>query len=57
MAKPVIVVIDDEESSLETLTRELESRYSAHYQVVSGSSAEAGLARLADLKAAGAEVR
>jgi thioredoxin reductase (NADPH) len=56
MAKPVIVVIDDEDTSLQALTRELESRYGAHYQVVSGSSAEVGLARLAELKAAGADV-
>ncbi len=56
MAKPVIVVIDDEDASLQTLTHEMESRYGAHYQVVSGSRAEEGLARLADLKAAAADV-
>jgi thioredoxin reductase (NADPH) len=56
MAKPVLVVVDDEDASLQTLTRELESRYGAHYQVVSGSSAEMALDRLAELKAAGAEV-
>ncbi len=56
MAKPVLVVVDDEDTSLRALTRELESRYGAHYQVVSGSSAEVALARLAELKAAGAEV-
>jgi thioredoxin reductase (NADPH) len=56
MAKPVLVVVDDEDTSLQALTRELVSRYGAHYQVVSGSSAEVALARLAELKAAGAEV-
>ena len=56
MAKPVLVVVDDEDTSLQALARELESRYGAHYQVVSGSSAEVALARLAELKAAGADV-
>jgi thioredoxin reductase (NADPH) len=56
MAKPVLVVVDDEDASLQALARELESRYGAHYQVVSGSSAEVTLARLAELKAAGADV-
>jgi thioredoxin reductase (NADPH) len=56
MAKPVLVVVDDEDTSLQALTRELESRYGAHYQVVSSSSAEVALARLAELKAAGADV-
>jgi len=56
MAKPVLVVVDDEDTSLQALTLELESRYGVHYQVVSGSSAEVALARLAELKAAGADV-
>jgi thioredoxin reductase (NADPH) len=56
MAKPVLVVVDDEDTSLRALTRELESRYGAHYQIVPDSSAEAALARLAELKAAGADV-
>jgi thioredoxin reductase (NADPH) len=56
MAKPVLVVVDDEDASLLALTLELESRYGAHYRVVSGSSAEVALARLAELKAAGADV-
>src|SRR5262247_1490062 len=56
MAKPVLVVVDDEDASLRALTLELESRYGAHYQVVAGSSAEVALARLAELKAAGAVV-
>jgi len=56
MPRPVLVVVDDEDASLQALARELESRYGAHYRVVSGSSAEAALARLAELKAAGADV-
>src|SRR6516165_3318127 len=56
MAKPVLVVVDDDDVSLEALTGELESRYGSHYQVVSSSSADVALSRLAELKAAGAEV-
>jgi thioredoxin reductase (NADPH) len=56
MAKPVLVVVDDEDASRQALTRELESRYGVHYQVASCSSAEVTLERLAELKAAGADV-
>ena len=56
MAKPVLVVVDDDDASLQALTAELESRYGVHYQVVTGSSPEVALARLAELKAAGADV-
>src|SRR6516164_3066197 len=56
MAKPVLVVVDDEDTSLQALAGELEARYGAHYRVVSGSSAEVALARLAELKAAAADV-
>ena len=49
MAKPVLVVVADEDTTLQALTGELELRYGAHYQVVSGSSAEMALARLAEL--------
>src|SRR5690242_789803 len=56
MAKPVLVVVDDEDDSLQALTRELGSRYGADYDVVSSSSAEMALVRLAELKAAGADV-
>ena len=56
MAQPVLVVVGDEDTSLAALTHELQSRYGAHYQVVSSSSAEKALARLAELKAAGADV-
>src|SRR6516162_9684345 len=43
MTKPVLVVVDDEDASLQALARELESRYGAHYRVVSGSSADVAL--------------
>ena len=56
MAKPVLVVVDHEDSSLQALARELQSRYGADYQVEPSSSAEMALDRLAELKAAGADV-
>jgi len=56
MAKPVLVVVDDEDDIRRELTRELESRYGAHYRVVSSASPETALARLAELRAAGAVV-
>jgi hypothetical protein len=55
MAKPVLVVVDGDDTSLQKLTRELESRYGSHYEVVSSSSADVALSRLAELKAAGAD--
>jgi thioredoxin reductase (NADPH) len=56
MAKPVLVVVDDEDASLQALRFELESRYGVHYQVVSGGSPETVLAQLAELRAAGVAV-
>jgi thioredoxin reductase (NADPH) len=56
MTKPVLVVVDDDDTSLQALTRELESRYGSHYQVVSSSSSDVALGRLAELKASGADV-
>src|SRR5262249_20779490 len=56
MAKPVLVGGDGEGGSLRGVALELESRYGAHSRVVSGSSAEVALARLAELRAAGADV-
>jgi thioredoxin reductase (NADPH) len=56
VAKPVLVVVDDEDASLRALTGELESRYGAHYRIVASSSAEEALARLAGLRAEGASV-
>jgi hypothetical protein len=43
MAKPVLVVVDDEDARLRALRLEMESRYGAHYQVVSSSSADVPL--------------
>ena len=54
--KPVLVVADDDDASLRSLARELESRYGAHYRIVASSSAEEALARLAELRAEGASV-
>jgi thioredoxin reductase (NADPH) len=56
MAKPVIVVVDDEDDSLAALARELESRYGAHYLVVACATPAQALARLAGLRAEGASV-
>jgi thioredoxin reductase (NADPH) len=56
VAKPVLVVVDDEDASLKLLTGELESRYGAHYRIVASSSAAEALARLAGLRAEGASV-
>jgi thioredoxin reductase (NADPH) len=56
MAKPVIVVVDDEDDSLAALARELESRYGVHYLVVACASPGQALARLAGLRADGASV-
>jgi thioredoxin reductase (NADPH) len=56
MAEPVLVVVDDEDASLQVLARELHQRYGASYRVVASSSAADGLRRLADLRAEGAQV-
>src|SRR5215468_3988877 len=56
MAKPVLMVVDADDAGLQALTTELESRYGAHYQVEPASSPQAALARLAELKTAGADV-
>jgi len=56
MAKPVILVVDDEDASLEALARELDSRYGAHYLVVPCASPGQALTRLAELRAEGASV-
>jgi thioredoxin reductase (NADPH) len=56
MAKPVLVVVDDEDDSRRALTDELGSRYGAHYEIVSAGSPEMALARLGELRAAGAAV-
>ena len=56
MAKPVLLVVDDEADSLRALTRELDSRYGAHYRIVARDSAADALATLAELRAEGAAV-
>jgi len=56
MAKPVLVIVDDEDASRQALTRELESRYSAHYRIVPSASPEAALARLREFRAEGVAV-
>ena len=56
MAKPVLVIVDDEDASRQALARELESRYGAHYQIVPSSSPEAALARLREFRAEGTAV-
>src|SRR5215475_11497655 len=56
MAKPVIVVVDDEDDSLAALAGELESRYGLHYLVVACASPGLALARLAELRAEHADV-
>ena len=56
MAKPVLVIVDDEEASRRELARELESRYGTHYRIVALPSPEMALARLAEFRAQGAAV-
>ena len=43
MAKPVLVLVDDEDASRHALARELESRYGAHYRIVASASPESRL--------------
>ena len=56
MAKPVLVIVDDEDASRRELARELESRYGAHYLIVASPSPEVALARLAEFRAQGVAV-
>ena len=56
MDRPVIVLLDDEESTRESLRRELESRYGTDYRVVACASPEACLTTLADLRSSGVHV-
>jgi thioredoxin reductase (NADPH) len=56
MAKPVLVIVDDEEASRHALARELESRYGAHYRIVASPSPESALARLAEFRDEGVAV-
>jgi thioredoxin reductase (NADPH) len=56
VARPVLLVVDDEADSLRALTRDLESRYGADYRVVARTSAEDAVATLAELRAEGVAV-
>jgi thioredoxin reductase (NADPH) len=56
MAKPVLVVVDDEEASRRELARELEARYGVHYRIVSSASADEALAGLERLRGEGVDV-
>jgi len=56
VAKPVVLVVDDEPESLRALTRELESRYGAHYRIVARSSTADAILTLAELRAEEAAV-
>jgi hypothetical protein len=51
MAKPVLVLVDDEDASRQELTREPESRYGAHDRIVASPSPEAALGRLRESRA------
>ena len=53
MAKPVLVIVDDEEASRQELARELESRYGRHYRIVVSLSPELALAQLREFRAEG----
>jgi thioredoxin reductase (NADPH) len=46
MAKPVLLLVDDDEPTLTTLERDLTNRFGADYEIVSARSRDAGLATL-----------
>ena len=56
MAKPVLILVDDEDAGRHALARELESRYGAHYRIVSSPSPESALARLTGFRDEGVAV-
>jgi thioredoxin reductase (NADPH) len=56
VAKPVVLVVDDEADSLRALAPGLTSRYGAHYRIVASASAQDALATLAELRAEEAAV-
>ena len=56
MARPVVVVVDDEDASRQALARELKGRYGAHYRIVSSASPEEALAGLKQFQGEGADV-
>jgi thioredoxin reductase (NADPH) len=56
MAKPVLILVDDEDASRQALANELESRYGAHYRIVPAPSPETAMVRLAEFRAQGVTV-
>ena len=56
MGQPVLLAVDDDESLLSDIERELHDRYARHYQVVCLRSPAEARAHLADFAASGAEV-
>src|SRR5260221_11176888 len=56
VARPVVVVVDDEDASRQALARELEGRYGAHYRIMCSASPEEALAGLEQLRGGGADV-
>lgn len=55
-ARPVIVVVDDDDESLGTLVRELEQRYATHYEVVGHASGAGAIEMLRDFDESSTEV-
>ena len=55
-AKPVVVLVDDEDASRQALARVMEDRYGAHYRIRSSASQEEALAALQQLRDGGADV-
>jgi thioredoxin reductase (NADPH) len=51
MTKPVLLVVDDDTVSLQSLTQELQSRYGLHYRIASSASAKEAVAQLEELRA------
>ena len=56
MGQPVLLAIDDDETLLGDIERELRDRYARHYQVVCVRTPAEARARLADFAASGVEV-
>ncbi|HEY7102785.1 MAG TPA: FAD-dependent oxidoreductase [Mycobacteriales bacterium] len=56
MARPVVLVVDDDAESLRALSLELEARYGAHYRIVACASAREAMAVLTELRAAAVDV-
>ena len=56
MVQPVLLAIDDDETLLGDIERELHDRYARHYQVVCVRSPAEARAQLADFAASGVEV-